>query len=62
MADQKGLTVPQIAMAYVLNQPLNVFALVGCATPEEFTENVDVLERTLSLEELAWLDLQDQPA
>ena len=30
LAQQYGMTLPQIAMAYVTNQPLNIYALVGC--------------------------------
>lgn len=58
LAEEKGLTVPQVAMAYVMNQPMNLYALVGCATPEEFADNVDVLDLTLSSEELAWLNVE----
>jgi aryl-alcohol dehydrogenase-like predicted oxidoreductase len=60
LAKKKGLTVPQVAMAYVMNLPLNVFGLVGCETREEFAANVKALEVTLTPEEMAWLDLQDE--
>ncbi|MDQ3412712.1 MAG: aldo/keto reductase [Chloroflexota bacterium] len=53
-----GLAVPQIALAYIISQPLDVFALVGCRTGEEFAENVAALGRQLSPAELAWLDLR----
>jgi aryl-alcohol dehydrogenase-like predicted oxidoreductase len=53
---QKGLTAAQIALAYVLNQPLNLFALVGCQTPAEFAENAAAVEVTLTAGELAWLE------
>jgi len=58
LAREKGLSVPQIAMAYVMNQPLNIFALVGAASGEEFKANVEALDVTLTAEELAWLDLR----
>jgi aryl-alcohol dehydrogenase-like predicted oxidoreductase len=58
LAEQKGVTVPQIAMAYVLHQPLNLFALVGCNSGAEFAENAAALELQLSAKEMAWLDLQ----
>jgi aryl-alcohol dehydrogenase-like predicted oxidoreductase len=55
------LTVPQIATAYVMSVPLNVFALVGCATGEEFAANVAASTVRLTEDELAWLELrQDQ--
>ena len=34
LAEERGLSVPQVALAYVLGQPLDVFALVGCHTGE----------------------------
>ena len=56
LAEDRGLTVPQVALAYVLNQPLKVFALVGCNTGEEFRANVEAGEVMLTPEELAWLE------
>ena len=58
LAGRKGLSLPQVALAYVMNQPLNVFALVGCANGEEFAANVAALTVRLTPEELAWLDLR----
>ena len=29
LAAEKGLTIPQIATAYVMSQPLNIFALAA---------------------------------
>ncbi|MEM7348503.1 MAG: aldo/keto reductase, partial [Chloroflexota bacterium] len=55
LADEKGLTLPQIALAYVHNQPLNVFTLVGCQTPAEFADNVTAAALELSVDELTWL-------
>lgn len=57
LAEKKGLTIPQIAMAYVLDQPLNLFALVGSQSGAEFQANVVALETPLTDEEMAWLDL-----
>lgn len=58
LGQQKGLNIPQIALAYVLNQPLNIYATVGCRDGEEFAANVAAMETTLMPQELAWLDLQ----
>lgn len=58
LAREKGVTLPQIALAYVMNQPLNIFALVGCQNGEEFKANVEALEIQLTPEEMAWLELQ----
>ena len=57
LAEAKGLSVPQVALTYVLSQPLNIFALVGCQTPEEFEANKEALTLELSAEEVAWLEL-----
>ena len=56
---KKGLTAAQIALAYILNQPLNLFALVGCQTPAEYAENAAALELELTPPELAWLENGD---
>jgi len=53
---QKGLTASQIALAYILNQPLNLFAMVGCQTPAEYAENAAAVDVTLTPSELAWLE------
>jgi len=59
MAKDKGLTLPQIATAYVMSQPLNIFALVGCRTPEEFKQNMAAMELELSQDEINWLESGD---
>ena len=61
LAAEKGLTVPQIALAYALDQPPEIFALVGCNTGEEFASNVEAGAVELSPEELAWLESGDTP-
>lgn len=58
LAEQKGKTVPQIALAYVMAQPLNIFALVGCQNGSEFKANVDALDIKLTPAEAAYLDLR----
>lgn len=60
LAAERGLAVPQIALAWVLTQPLNLFALVGCETGEEFAANAAAGEVRLSPEEIAWLDLRQE--
>lgn len=58
LAAEKGLSVAQIALAYVLNYPLNLFALVGAAGPDEVRANADVAELKLRPDEIAWLNLE----
>ena len=62
LADERGLTVPQNALAYVLDQPLEVFALVGCNTGGEFGANVAASDIHLTPEELAWLESGVRPS
>lgn len=58
LAAEKGLTLPQIAMAYVMSQPLNLFALVGCASGAEFAANAQAAALRLTPQEMAWLNLE----
>jgi len=58
LAAEKGVSVPQIAMAYVLNQPMTVFALVGCRTRAEFQSNLEAASLRLTPQEIAWLELR----
>jgi aryl-alcohol dehydrogenase-like predicted oxidoreductase len=59
LAEDRGLTVPQVALAYVLSQPMEVFALVGCNTGEEFRANAGASGVELTPEEVSWLDTGD---
>jgi aryl-alcohol dehydrogenase-like predicted oxidoreductase len=56
MAKEKGVSLAQIAMAAVVNQPLNIFAVVGCQTPDEFAANTQALDLKLTADEIAWLE------
>lgn len=58
LAADKGLTPSQIALAWVLNSPMNVFPLVGARSEEEFTQNEAVLDLKLTPQEMAWLNLE----
>lgn len=58
LAAQKGVTVPQIAMAYIFNQNMNTFAIVSTSKAERMQENIEALSIDLSEEETAWLDLR----
>ena len=58
LAREKGLTVPQIALAFNLNQPLNLFSLIGVFHPDECEANIEALNLKLTEEELDWLDLK----
>jgi len=58
LAAERGYSVPQVALAYVLHTPLKVFPLVGAANAGEFAENLRALEIVLTPEECAWLNLE----
>lgn len=59
LAEDRGLTLPQVALAYVLSQPMEVFALVGCNTGEEFRANARAAGVGLTPEEVSWLETGD---
>jgi len=56
LAIQKGVSLPQIALAYVLNQPQDIYALIACWTSEEVADNIKALGIELSVDELEWLE------
>lgn len=58
VGERRGLTVPQVAVAYVLSYPLNIFALIGAATPDEAKANVQALNTKLTPQEIDYLDLK----
>jgi len=61
LAKEKGCTLQQVTLAWVLHQPLNLYALIGPATTSELDNSLGALDITLSEEELAWLNLQKEP-
>ena len=56
LANKYDLTPTQIAVAWALNQPSNVFAIVGPRTVQEVRDNLAVADLKLSTEELQWLE------
>lgn len=56
LAAKKGLTLPQIGLAYVFSQPLELYTIIGSRTAEEFAANAAALEVRLSTEEVGWLE------
>lgn len=56
LAKDKGVTVTQVALAYVLNLPLEVHALVGSRNAKEMRDNDEALALKLTPEELSWLE------
>jgi aryl-alcohol dehydrogenase-like predicted oxidoreductase len=60
LAKKKGCTLQQITLAWVLHQPLNLYALIGPATVDELDNSIGALDVQLSNDELAWLNLQKE--
>lgn len=58
IAEKHDCTVAQAALAWVLAQPLQVFAEVSASTPERFASNLGALELQLTDAELRYMDLQ----
>ncbi len=58
MAKEKGMTVAEIATAYIFSQPLNVYALIGAENEAEMQSAIKASETTLTAAEMAWLNLE----
>ena len=58
LAEQKGVSVPQIVLAFMFASQVNVFPIVGAANGDEFRQNVESFDLELTEQELAWLDLE----
>ncbi len=56
LAQEKGVSLPQLALAYVLGQPLDIYALVGCNTAAEFRANLGAANLELTPAERTWLE------
>ncbi len=56
MASEKGVSETQLALAWTLNQPINVFGLIGPRTVEQLEDNLKAVDITLTPEELTWLE------
>jgi aryl-alcohol dehydrogenase-like predicted oxidoreductase len=58
LAELKGCTLRQVALAWVLHSPLEVFALIGPATVSELDDCLGALDVELTPDEVAWLNLE----
>ena len=56
LARDRGASVPQIGLAFLLSQEFPVFPIIGTRRLDHFRENVAALDLGLSAAELAWLD------
>jgi len=56
LAADKGVSVPQLALAYILAQPLMVCPIVGAANEAEIAQTVAAQDIALSAGECRWLE------
>lgn len=58
LAEEKGVTLAQVALAYVLGLPAPIIAIVGALMPEEVESCVASTEVEVSPREVRWLSLK----
>ena len=58
IAERHGATVPQVALAWIFTQGLDVFAVVSATAKERILSNVASLDLQLSSQEAEYLDLR----
>ncbi len=56
LAQQRGISMIEIALAYVASQPFQCFPLIGPRALSETTSCMRALEESLSAEEIRWLE------
>ena len=61
MAEKRGASVPQIALAWLLYQPVVSSVIVGAKRPDQLADNLGSVDIELTSEELAELDLLGVP-
>ena len=59
LAEQYGVSVAQIAMAWLFNQDLQVIPLQGGKSPRSFSQTLEAANMKLKPEEVKWLNLED---
>ena len=59
LAKEKGCAVSQIALAWVLESPMNTFAIIGNSRVSTMKTSIDSLAIKLTAEERAYLNLED---
>ena len=63
LANAKGLTVPQVCMAYTMSGDLDVLPIIGARNHDELMSTLSTLEIKLTKAECDWIDLtsDDKP-
>ena len=60
LADEKGVSVPTVAHAWALKQPLNLFCILGPSSPSHLDSLLRAFEVELTDHEADWLNLCDE--
>lgn len=58
LAQIKHCAIAQLAVAWVLNQGMNVFALLSCTSIAHIEGNAAAADMSLTAKECAWLNLE----
>ncbi len=58
LANEKNVTVAQIAMAWIYSQPFDVFAISSPVTKQQIYENIEAGDISLNENEIKWLNLE----
>jgi aryl-alcohol dehydrogenase-like predicted oxidoreductase len=58
IAQEKGVSIPQIALAYILNDEMDVYPVIGAANRVEIKSSTGSLDVRLTSAERAWLNLE----
>jgi aryl-alcohol dehydrogenase-like predicted oxidoreductase len=61
LADKKGLSIPQIALIYVVSQPMPVFPLIGAQNRVELEASLVASTMRLTPDEIAYLETGRTP-
>lgn len=58
IAKERGCEIPQVAMAFILDCPMNVFPVIGAETRDEMLSSIGALDVKLTQAEVDYLDLK----
>ncbi len=58
LAKEKDCTIAQIALAFIINSPMNVFPISGVANRTELQSSINAANILLNEKEHSWLDLK----
>jgi aryl-alcohol dehydrogenase-like predicted oxidoreductase len=56
IATEKGCSVPQVALAWLLHQPAVTTVIIGAKRPEQLVENIEAVDVELTRADLDKLD------